>query len=100
MNLFRSLSPSRSLTAQVALVLLVPIILLLALHGWIRLEMRRADLHATAVRSLNNLGSVVGASLNAFLDERGLDALGDLTDDLSGAEQLSGLLGDDDGGVR
>ena len=98
MKVFRSLSPSRSLTAQVALVLLVPITLLLALHGWIRLEMRRADLHTTAVRSLNNLGSVVGASLNAFLDERGLDALGDLTDDLSGAEQLSGLLVFDDRG--
>ncbi|MBK8695494.1 MAG: HAMP domain-containing histidine kinase [Deltaproteobacteria bacterium] len=92
MNAPGSLSPSRSLTVRVALLLLVPIVLLLTLHGWIRLEMRRADLHAGAVRSLDNLGHVVALSLNAFLDGRSLDQLGELTDGLSGAEQLRGVL--------
>jgi signal transduction histidine kinase len=93
-----SFSPSRSLTARVALLLLVPIAVLLTLHGWIRLEMRRADLHTGAVRSLDNLGHVVALSFNAFLDGRSLDQLGELTDGLSGADQLRGVLVYDDRG--
>jgi signal transduction histidine kinase len=95
----RSLSPSRSLTAQVALVLLGPIILLLALHGWIRLEMRRAEMHSGAERSLVNLGVVVAASLNSFLRDRSLEQLGELTDSLSADEQLRGVLVYDDRGA-
>jgi signal transduction histidine kinase len=98
-KLLRSLSPSRSLTAQVALLLLGPIILLLTLHGWIRLEMRRAEMHAGAVRSLGNLGTLVSASLNSFLRDRSLAQLGELTDRLSADEQLRGVLIYDDRGV-
>ncbi len=88
----RSLLPSRSLTAQVSLLLLVPIVVLLTLHGWVRLEMRREEMHAGAMRSMRSLGGVVGASLNAILRDRRLDELQELTDDLSGAEQLYGVL--------
>lgn len=88
----RSLPPSRSLTAQVSLLLLVPIVVLLTLHGWVRLEMRRGEMRAGAVRSMHSLGSVVGASLNVILRDRRLDELQELTDDLAGAEQLYGVL--------
>lgn len=88
----RSLRPSRSLTAQVALLLLVPIVVLLTLHGWIRLEMRRTELHVGAERNLLNLGRLVAVAINSVLRDRRIDQLGELTDGLSGAEQLRGLL--------
>lgn len=88
----RSLLPSRSLTARVLVLLLVPIVVLLTLHGRVRLEQRRTEMHAGALRSMRNLGNVVGASLSAILRDRRLDELQELTDDLSGAEQLHGVL--------
>lgn len=88
----RSLLPSRSLTVQVAILLLGPIVVSLSLHNWLRLEMRRDEMHAAVRRSMRSLGNVVGASLNAILRDRRLDELQELTDDLSRAEQIHGVL--------
>lgn len=88
----RSLLPSRSLTVQVSILLLGPIVVFLSLHNWLRLEMRREEMHAAVQRSMRSIGSAVGASLNAILRDRRLDELQGLTDDLSRAEQIHGVL--------
>lgn len=84
--------PSLSLAVRLVLVLLVPIALCLAVYGYGNVRLRRAEMVREAAREVRVHGTGLQVALDAILRDRRLADLNELTEDLSRADRVLGVL--------
>lgn len=81
-----------SLPLRIGLTLALPVALALALFGLQVHHERRAEMVREARREATDLGTALEVALDAFLRDRALADLAELTEDLSRAERVLGVV--------
>ncbi|MFO0604812.1 MAG: HAMP domain-containing sensor histidine kinase [Polyangiales bacterium] len=87
-----------SLAVRLALWLIVPIALCLVAWGYANVRLRRAEMLDEAAREVRDHGTVLEVALDAILRDRRLAELDEITEDLSRADRVLGVLVFDRGG--
>jgi signal transduction histidine kinase len=80
------------LTTRLLLVLLVPIATCFTVQGLVNLRLRRDAMLAEASREVRDHGTALQVSLDAFLRDHRLADMAQLTEDLSRADRILGVL--------
>lgn len=81
-----------SLALQLALALLAPIALCLFAYGFINVRIRHAEMLAEAGREVRDHGTVLEVALDAVLRDHEIEDLNEITEDLSRADRVLGVL--------
>jgi signal transduction histidine kinase len=88
-----SSTPRRdSLALRLALWLLVPIAGCLLAWGYANVRLRRMEMIDEAAREVRDHGTVLEVALDAILRDRRLDDLNEITEDLSRADRVLGVM--------
>ncbi len=81
-----------SLALQLALALLAPIALCLVAYGYVNVRIRHAEMLSEAAREVKDHGTVLEVALDAVLRDHEIEDLNELTEDLSRADRVLGVL--------
>lgn len=81
-----------SLAVQLAFALLIPIALCLLAYGYVNVRIRHSEMRAEAAREVRDHGTVLEVALDAVLRDHEIEDLNELTEDLSRADRVLGVL--------
>ncbi len=81
-----------SLALQLAFALLLPIALCLVAYGYVNVRIRHAEMLSEAAREVRDHGTVLEVALDAVLRDHEIEDLNEITEDLSRADRVLGVL--------
>lgn len=81
-----------SLSLRLMVVLILPIALCFGAYGYLNIRLRRQEMLAEAEREVRVHGTALEVALDAFLRDRNLADMAELTEDLSHADRILGVL--------
>lgn len=81
-----------SLSIRLMIVLLVPIALCFGAYGYLNIRLRRQEMLAEAEREVRDHGTAIEVALDAFLRDRNLADMAELTENLSHPDRTLGVL--------
>src|SRR4051812_7038690 len=85
-----------SLATRLMVVLLIPIALCFFAYGYLNVRLRRAEMLGEATREVRDHGTALEVALDAFLRDRSLPDMAELTEDLERADRILGVMIFDD----